>query len=277
MPRMDRAGRSRGSERRCFNGASASMPRMVLFFVLLVRAPYASTGPRHRCRGWRPAAWRGWRRRGSLQRGLGIDAEDGNLDDVPDCRRAHASTGPRHRCRGWRRRTCRARRSGSASTGPRHRCRGWWGHETALGSACLLQRGLGIDAEDGIAQMTKLAPSTPRFNGASASMPRMVRGSDRGARHGEASTGPRHRCRGWRCGLQTRRVSSIGFNGASASMPRMAGDGVDGQDFFAPASTGPRHRCRGWRQRVRAVNPPLPLLQRGLGIDAEDGWGPSSR
>ena len=62
-----------------------------------------------------------------LQRGLGIDAQDG----WREARRAFDTTQ-------------------YASTGPRHRCRGWQGGGSGNGGTLtLLQRGLGIDAEDG--------------------------------------------------------------------------------------------------------------------------------
>src|ERR1700722_4902470 len=83
-----------------------------------------------------------------LQRGLGIDAEDGIFQTDLVFFGGQASTGPRHRCRG--------RRAKAAAD--------------AFGGT-LLQRGLGIDAEDGYRAR---APSSGRtcFNGASASMPR---------------------------------------------------------------------------------------------------------
>ena len=161
----------------------------------------ASTGPRHRCRGWARAA-------------------AGGVFPISTC-----STGPRHRCRGWRqasrsiasRRLSRfngasasmprmgmsarkaerppvglqrglgidaqdgwreARRAFDttqyASTGPRHRCRGWQGGGSGNGGTLtLLQRGLGIDAEDGRRTLLECSRSAACFNGASASMPRM--------------------------------------------------------------------------------------------------------
>ncbi len=150
LPRIARARWAAASRRTCFNGASASLPRIVAS---------SEEVEQHQLQ---------------LQRGLGIAAEDrGQLErDHRGARRA--STGPRHRCRGSRRARSWALRRGSgfngasaslprivdfaallrtdpycASTGPRHRCRG---------SPCLARR-------------------WPRgrncFNGASASLPRI--------------------------------------------------------------------------------------------------------
>ena len=67
---------------------------------------------------------------------------------------------------------------------------------TLLLASSVLQRGLGIDAEDG--PRARWTARRPRcFNGASASMPRMATSIER------QSSEP------------------CGFNGASASMPRM--------------------------------------------------------
>ena len=233
-----------------FNGASASMPRMGRQHVRHVDGEGASTGPRHRCRGW--TFFLGMHR-------LLLCSFNGASASMPrmapkrarcfrssGCFNGASASMPR-----MARRTLQAtiRRpnqlrfrlgpesaisvvanvktegeaiAGLASTGPRHRCRGW------------------------VFAQAPVAPSGRRFNGASASMPRMEH-------HTEALE-----------------PSWSSFNGASASMPRMVaraaataraasglqrGLGIDAEDgtrtIFSrprsrPASTGPRHRCRGW-------------------------------
>ena len=221
MPRMAPSRPRCCSRRACFNGASASMPRMGHEPGGLRAARVASTGPRHRCRGWRQASsasqasraastgprhrCRGWverplvgavRRR--LQRGLGIDAEDGCCGDVPE-----PSIGMLQRGLGI-----------DAEDGNR----------TASGGASsrMLQRGLGIDAEDGLLNLVAQLPEVA------------------------ASTGPRHRCRGWERLPPDPRRRRPCFNGASASMPRMDAGHRSDQRRRRGASTGPRHRCRGW-------------------------------
>ncbi len=84
----------------------------------------------------------------------------------------------------------------------------------------------------------------------------------------QASTGPRHRCRGsaldvakqhWAQRLQRGLGIAAEDRALSQRWQRCSG----------PASTGPRHRCRG----SAAVESDLALsdeLQRGLGIAAED-------
>ncbi len=264
------ASTSRRSCTPCFNGASASLPRIGRSRDRVRAGQEASTGPRHRCRGSRDGkAWRGrdevastgprHRCRGSdisnqfdctvatvLQRGLGIAAEDRDGDVIGAAHVISASTGPRHRCRGsiimsngnvW---------GPYASTGPRHRCRG------SRSSSCAI------------------SSSTRRFNGASASLPRIGRGCRRRARAlPRASTGPRHRCRGSHRSCRSAKHPRSCFNGASASLPRIVPDALrvlphvfvlqrglgiaaedrelrgGGRDVAEVASTGPRHRCRG--------------------------------
>ena len=174
MPRMARARASRLCANQCFNGASASMPRMDAWRWRRRCVDRASTGPRHRCRGWV------------------VDGAYGALLDV-------------------------------ASTGPRHRCRGWI-MAVRIPYVCLaLQRGLGIDAEDGPSTPRAFPAGWRRFNGASASMPRM----------GRAARGARARADGLQRGLGIDAEDGVSFD--------------EDEDGAYVASTGPRHRCRGWR------------------------------
>ena len=305
-----------------FNGASASMPRMGRQHVRHVDGEGASTGPRHRCRGWTFFL--------GMHRLLCV-----------------ASTGPRHRCRGWHRSGPGAFAPRGASTGPRHRCRGWLDalfkqryadRTTEVSAGALIGHFRRRQREDG-----RRGDSRTRFNGASASMPRMglcpgaggtkwqalqrglgidaedgtphrgpralvvklQRGlgidaedgsegrGDRTGRFG-ASTGPRHRCRGWNAHYFFEASIQACFNGASASMPRMVSQPrreYSCQACFNGASASmPRMaltsvlRLRRWRRlqrglgidaedgsRSRTHPPGSRTLQRGLGIDAEDG------
>ena len=297
MPRMGGWRRVSCTRTRCFNGASASMPRMVVRRANTRVELLASTGPRHRCRGWASIVVDTGVASVELQRGLGIDAEDGPGVEMAAVSYLEASTGPRHRCRGWERGDLKFTRARAQ-----------------------LQRGLGIDAEDGTRTRQRRTTCRSCFNGASASMPRMgaIAGSEqygvtslqrglgidaedgRGSARTKApascaSTGPRHRCRGWlaRCfSASRRRLASTGprhrcrgwendwppVEDGSARLQR--GLGIDAEDGlclacdhhgFIRASTGPRHRCRGWRACRRACRGLTSTLQRGLGIDAEDG------
>ncbi len=204
-----------------------------------------------------------------LQRGLGIDAEECSPTPPTASRPSTSFNGasasmPRN---ARNRKHDRLRRA--ASTGPRHRCRGMLRVGGAGEPAFALQRGLGIDAEEwrpsrpGTTCSSRLqrglgidaeecgcpheAPPRPqslqRGLGIDAEECTPIRLDRNPTDH--ASTGPRHRCRGmsaWPIGLMLRRS---GFNGASASMPRNA---------EAQASAQNAHS----------------LLQRGLGIDAEE-------
>ena len=289
--------------------------------VLAVRVASggASTGPRHRCRGWRLR-----RRRSQASRlastGPRHRCRGWHPQSRPSQLRPLASTGPRHRCRGWGAALGRTQRrsggfNGASASMPRmvpvliRCCRFAWVLQRGLGIDAedgeltvhrelpfvQLQRGLGIDAEDGAEWRVGSLRDSFRFNGASASMPRMGRTPCRtrgtapgfngasasmprmalrwrlpGRRGHAASTGPRHRCRGWlrdpsakrgvprtstgprhrcrgwrkipRCGGDGRSC----FNGASASMPRMGPPDAAVRLRSGRASTGPRHRCRGW-------------------------------
>ena len=206
----------------CFNGASASMPRMGRLTGL------DATG-----------IWR-------LQRGLGIDAEDGmrrcRQGSAPCCFNGASASMPRMEV---------DRMHDTVLTAVLQRGLGIDAEDGRVGRlprTCSgkLQRGLGIDAEDGWQAADGHARAV-RFNGASASMPRMCSVGVTWALRTRASTGPRHRCRGWSEGR------------------------ASGRHRAGAASTGPRHRCRGWATtRPPLVMPSFPL-QRGLGIDAEDG------
>ena len=133
----------------------------------------------------------------------------------------------------------------------------------------MLQRGLGIDAEDGRREPLRL--------------PRSLR----------ASTGPRHRCRGWSLSRPHRRSPAPCFNGASASMPRMVkseglvgwshwwlqrGLGIDAEDgspfcclAVCPVSFNGASASMPRMGREPLRLPRYPRALRGLGIDAEDG------
>ena len=148
MPRMGRSPCRSSRLAGCFNGASASMPRMGRLTGL------DATG-----------IWR-------LQRGLGIDAEDG----MRRCRQGSAPC-------------CF---NGASASMPRMEVDRM--HDTVL--TAVLQRGLGIDAEDGRVA-DRRGPAAESFNGASASMPRMGGKRQTVTLEQYASTGPRHRCRGW--------------------------------------------------------------------------------
>ena len=157
-----------------------------------------------------------------------------------------ASTGPRHRCRGSRsRERCarhgRGRFNGASASMPRIGTIAKWRSP----GGTVLQRGLGIDAED-------------RSVSVACTLVLVA-----------ASTGPRHRCRGSTRPAVTAHVSPMSFNGASASMPRIATE-MGTKRGEADASTGPRHRCRGSLNMSSTRHPRTTMLQRGLGIDAED-------
>ncbi len=157
-----------------FNGASASLPRIVLDRrALLPALRQASTGPRHRCRG---SARTSRAPRATRARFNGASASLPRIARQTRASRcpANASTGPRHRCRGSQRHHERVPvHVVGASTGPRHRCRG---------------------------------SQLPDGQAAAAF---------------EASTGPRHRCRGSARRPRRRVPRRRGFNGASASLPRI--------------------------------------------------------
>ncbi len=205
-----------------------------------------------------------------LQRGLGIAAEDRERRQLPRGDFVWASTGPRHRCRGSQPARCLPEGDGGASTGPRHRCRGstlprvgspgervrFNGASASLPRidtigavvstlAQMLQRGLGIAAEDrvGPAGVTACVSVLQRGLGIAAE----DRCRQRWLPHArdQASTGPRHRCRGSARRSRPGRPRARGFNGASASLPRIGPNGVLGYIIST-------------------------MLQRGLGIAAED-------
>ena len=108
------------------------------------------------------------------------------------------------------------------------------------------------------------------FNGASASLPRIVRGLF------DISVDPPVLQRGLGIAAEDRRSSTPShrarpsrFNGASASLPRI--DLPWATDHRAnAASTGPRHRCRGSKTFAAFHCLAIAVLQRGLGIAAED-------
>ncbi len=156
-----------------------------------------------------------------------------------------------------------------ASTGPRHRCRGSASAtSTSPGPSRLLQRGLGIAAEDRCRPCTRHRQSTPASTGPrhrcrGSSGERCVRAVRR-----EASTGPRHRCRG---SVRPSRALFMGDVASTGPRHRCRGSQVP-KPKAAPAtraSTGPRHRCRGSTFTDNSVKVP-DWLQRGLGIAAED-------
>ncbi len=95
-------------------------------------------------------------------------------------------------------------------------------------------------------------------------------------RGGPASTGPRHRCRGsWRARKRSSNTS-CSFNGASASLPRIAANWS-----ATIAALGVLQRGLGIAAEDRRTPPKreasLAVLQRGLGIAAEDRCPPSYR
>ncbi len=214
-------------------------------------AEVASTGPRHRCRGSPPPARPRWAASRWLQRGLGIAAED--------------------RARSARRRLRRrVGFNGASASLPRiavARSRRSRPRPSSFnGASASLPRIGSCGGTPGAGRR--------RFNGASASLPRIVehvalpreasaqastgprhrcRGSRAASAYGAsptrwASTGPRHRCRGSILSSLMSSLPSVRFNGASASLPRIGRRGTE------PVT-------------------PSTLLQRGLGIAAEDRKG----
>ena len=263
--------------RTCFNGASASMPRI---------------GPR--AQGWSGS------RSGVLQRGLGIDAEDrprSRAARSQRCRFNGASASmPRIGTRSPRRADQSSSFNGASASMPR--IGSWLRPPRSTGRS--LQRGLGIDAEDRplTIELQSMRPRLQRGLGIDAEDRSRSESWSPGA--ASASTGPRHRCRGSEnnAGHDPRRADR--FNGASASMPRIGppvadpeaeayslqrGLGIDAEDrggvaedegALGDASTGPRHRCRGSTVREARARE-AKKLQRGLGIDAEDRGARSAR
>ncbi len=281
----------------------------------------ASTGPRHRCRGSVRPGW------GALLCISFFNGASASLPRiVPDagCHRHElllfngasaslpriglvrrrprraliASTGPRHRCRGSAVTYCFTGVGASASTGPRHRCRGSEPRVPHhVGGDDVLQRGLGIAAEDrcgtpsalppraglqrGLGIAAEDRPSEPPWEAQPTAASTGPRHRCRGSRpqgahaHGihEASTGPRHRCRGSPTRSRAARSRRSGFNGASASLPRIAAASEAALGSVTVASTGPRHRCRGSSPICPSTTSTTRWLQRGLGIAAEDRRG----
>ena len=232
------------STSRWLRRSSASMPRIVGLRKQHSSACAASTEPRPRCRGSLPT----------------------HIDEA----RVHASTEPRPRCRGLDS-ALRQSLTSRASTEPRPRCRGLSPPaDMASTPTSSLQRSLGRDAED--CDRLKGGPIlSPRFNGASASMPRIVGtirlrclrwhrlqrslgldAEDCRASHGQrellppASTEPRQRCRGLDVVPRRTRASEV------------------------RASTEPRQRCRGVAARAPLLSRGAAYFQRSLGLDAED-------
>ena len=238
--RLHRRGRiaSTGPRHRCRGSAALLSAHDV--------GPGASTGPRHRCRGSKTPSTESPTASNLLQRGLGIDAEDRKRPLPREPLAPIASTGPRHRCRGSGLDTPERTVGDVASTGPRHRCRG-----------SPLRR-------------ASPPPRSGRFNGASASMPRIGPNqfsTDRAIR--QASTGPRHRCRG---SMALLRKEDGDIAASTGPRHRCRGSVEHGQRAAEGplASTGPRHRCRGSDVLRKPAQRPYEVLQRGLGIDAED-------
>ncbi len=182
----------------------------------------------------------------TLQRGLGIAAEDRQHERGVEALAVDASTGPRHCCRGSA--VAPSLRVGGrvASTGPRHCCRGSSSSgRTARTPVPALQRGLGIAAEDRACGRAR-ASWCRRFNGASALLPRIGVYAARSKVVGEiASTGPRHCCRGSRSTARSattrRRMLQRGLGIAAEDRPMLDRLVVR----VVGASTGPRHCCRG--------------------------------
>ncbi len=159
----------------------------------------------------------------TLQRGLGIDAEEWAPTAVPTRDFDKASTGPRHRCRGmspdrlvgddgllewlqrglgidaeeWARlRARRVPRVLGLQRGLGIDAEEWITSPSVLSAYPKLQRGLGIDAEECGSAAPRSCGRSSSFNGASASMPRNDLPRALHYVGIQASTGPRHRCRG---------------------------------------------------------------------------------
>ncbi len=182
----------------CFNGASASLPRIasadnsrVATSSGLQRGLGIAAEDRSLLDAFPKAM-------GVLQRGLGIAAEDRLFRELGRRVSESASTGPRHRCRGstpsapWCRRWPRCFNGASASLPRIAAANGGYRMRVTK-----LQRGLGIAAEDRLGVVDLV-------------------GHGRGA-----STGPRHRCRGSGPTGCWATSSAPCFNGASASLPRI--------------------------------------------------------
>ena len=250
MPRIGSGHPGADRRRRRFNGASASMPR--------IAAP--TSVPTTALR--------------SLQRGLGIDAEDRSQSvfdgssNSPGFNGASASM---------------PRIDGPPAQGRRGHCR-------FNGASASMPR-IGRTWAAG-----RRRP--PRFNGASASMPRIGRAEEAGpATVRGASTGPRHRCRGSSKEPGTLRGRLMALQRGLGIDAEDRGRASAALDMAAVASTGPRHRCRGSARSRSGARPgglcfngasaSMPRigrsawpvrscswqLQRGLGIDAEDRRG----
>ena len=212
-----------GPFRRCFNGASASLPRIASPSPFtLPRIGLASTGPRHRCRG---SAWVCVPNCRSLACFNGASASLPRIGLFPDNQQVQVD--PLQRGLGI---AAEDRTSASAMPpAPRK-----------------LQRGLGIAAEDRLRMRGRVFVPEPSFNGASASLPRIATHRARRRRRvASASTGPRHRCRGSSPAIQALSCSGRALQrglGIAAEDRRVSGCA---RSRRVPASTGPRHRCRG--------------------------------
>ncbi len=182
-----------------FNGAPTSLPGIAASPGPLVDGvlTWASTGPRHHCRGSRLLR--------AADRGFRLPGFNGAPTSLPGI------VEPRVRCARWPQRRFNGAptslpgigdrrhvtRSRSASTGPRHHCRGSLPSPTG--------RSVSLDA---------------CFNGAPTSLPGIGR-PRRIPRPDMASTGPRHHCRGSpSADAESGSTHCLGrFNGAPTSLP----------------------------------------------------------